>query len=464
MFIGRKEELRKLKEALEGNDYRSVRIYGRRRVGKTELIKRALRDEKGTLIHFECKRALASINLDLLSKQVKEVLKLPEYIRFTSFDELFEAVFQASLKNKIVFVLDEFSYLPLGLNGVDASLARVMDRQKSRETKLKIIISGSYIDLRQNLLSQSSPLHGHFDLIEEIHEFDYYDAAKFFPDYSNEDKFIAYSVFGGLPYSLSLVNPDKSILDNIKDLFCVDVSSAILLCQDRVQFEGAKLAPLNSILVAVASGKHRFSDLVSVFGKAGRPEYALAKGVERHYLKKTTPINAEDNKKLTYYSIDDNLLNFYFRYIFSAGPSSLFLGKDLFFDEIISDDFIKSYLPGRFEKVSKEFLIRKNRKGQIHPPFLKIGTYSYNNAEKKANFQFDIVTKDKEGYTSYECKYTKKPIDSSVLSEEEKQSRSAPLPFIRLGYISKSGFADNLKINNGYFYCLDDFYNPDLDE
>lgn len=87
--------------------------------------------------------------------------------------------------------------MPLGLNGVDASLARVMDRRQSRETKLKIIISGSYIDLRQKLLSQSSPLHGHFDLIEEIHEFDYYDAAKFFPDYSNEDKFIAYSVFGG---------------------------------------------------------------------------------------------------------------------------------------------------------------------------------------------------------------------------------------------------------------------------
>lgn len=464
MFVGRKEEIGKLKKILNVDGYKSAMIYGRRRVGKTEIIKRAILDEKGIVIHCECKKVVPSINLSLLEKEIKTILNLPDYIKFSNFDDLFSAIFDAAKKEKIIFVLDEFSYLPLGgEDGVDASLARTMDLKKTDSLNLKIIISGSYVDLMQNVLERSSPLHGHFDLIEEIHDFDYYDASKFFPNYSIEEKFRAYSVFGGLPYALSLVDPSKSVVENIKDLFCVDTSALTLLCHDMVEEESAKVSSLNSVLSLVASGKHKYTDLVSSLGKDSRPDYAILKGIGLHFLSKVSPINDEKNKKLTYYKIDDQLLLFYFRYIFSNVSARAVLGKDLFFDIFIKDDFKKYFLPNAFERVSKEFLIRKNKIGSIFPPFFKIGTYSFNDAKQKKNFQFDVVTLDKNGFTSYECKYTNDPVDMAVVKEETSQTGESPLPFYRLGYFSKNGFTSRALEDIEIAYSLNDFYEIELD-
>lgn len=464
MFIGRKEETKKLKELLSGNDYKAAMLFGRRRVGKTEIIKQALAEEDGVIVHCECKKVLPSINLFLLERETKKELNLPAYTKFSSFDELFEAIFSASKKERIIFVLDEFSYLPLGgEDGVDASLARVIDLRKSEGTHLKLIVSGSYCDLMQNIIDRSSPLHGHFDLIEEIHEFDYYDAAKFFPAYSNEEKFKAYATFGGLPYALSLVNPNKSVTENIKDLFGVDASTMTFLCQEMVESEGGKIASLNSVLNLIASGKHKFTDIVSVLGKDSRPEYVLSKGVGLHYLSRVAPINDEGNKKLTYYDFEDNLLRFYFRYIFPNTSSLSFMGKDIFYREIIEKDFKKYYLPKAFEKVAKEFLIRKNRIGEINPPFFKIGTYSYNDAKAKKNFQFDVVTKDKQGFISYECKYTKNPIGIAEIHEESHQASNSPLCFYTIGFVSKSGFTEEVRAKVRNIYELSEFYDKSLE-
>ncbi len=464
MFIGRKEEIRKLKELISGDDYKAMMLFGRRRVGKTEIIKQALAGEKGVILHCECKKALPSINLSLLEKEAKLALDLPAYAKFSSFDELFDAIFLAAMNRKITFVLDEFSYLPLGgENGVDAILARTIDLRKSDNLHLKLILSGSYCDLMQSIIDRSSPLHGHFDLIEEIHEFDYYDASKFFPTYSDEEKFKAYAVFGGLPYALSLVDSNRSVADNIKDLFGVGTSAMTLLCQEMVESEGGKVASLNSVLNLIALGKHKFSDLISALGENARPEYALSKGIGLHFLAKVAPINDERNKKQTYYDFEDNLLRFFFRYIFSNTSSLSFMGKDVFYREMVEPDFLKYYLPKAFEKVGKEFLIRKNKIGDINPPFFKIGTYSFNDSKAKKNLQFDVVTQDKNGFISYECKFTKDPIGIAEIREEENQAPSSPLPFYRLGFISKKGFTPEAKAKAKIAYSLDDFYDIKLD-
>ncbi len=464
MFIGRKEEILKLRNFLNGDGCKAAMLFGRRRVGKTELIKQALQGQNGTIIHCECKKVLPALNLRLLEKEIKSILNLPDYVRFNDFDDLFNSIFDASKNRRIVFVLDEFSYLPLGgEDGVDASLARIIDLRKQDEVNLKIIISGSYVDLMQKILENSSPLHGHFDLVEEIREFDYYDAAKFFPNYSMEDRFIAYGVFGGLPYALSLVNPDLSIVDNIKEQFGVDTSAAIMLCQDTISMESSKITSLNSLLTLIACGKRKYTDLIAVLGKDTRIEYALDKGVKLHFLKKTVPINDEKNKKLTFYDFEDNLLRFYYRYVFSNAAARSAMGKNLLYKEIIQDDFEKNYLPSVFESVSREFLIRKNKAGEINPPFFKIGTYSFNDSKAKKNMQFDVVTLDKKGYVSYECKYTKEQIGSSILQEEKDQTKESPLPFAGLGFISRNGFSSSVKDKTERCYSLDDFYAPGLD-
>lgn len=113
------------------------------------------------------------------------------------------------------------------------------------------------------------------------------------------------------------------------------------------------------------------------------------------------------------------------------------------------------------KKIAKEFLIRLNKANRIQPPFYAIGSYTYNNPQKHKNGQFDVVTKDNQGNTFYECKFTKEKLGESVVQEEKKQLEEMNIPYYRLGFFSASGF--NLNRNQKDFYfTLEDLYSKDL--
>ena len=464
MFIGRTKELEQLKRFLSGDDFQTLLLYGRRRVGKSELIKKALEDSDAPVLYFEAKEVSLALNLQSLEKKIKEALSLPSFIHFSSLEEAFEAVFEEAKKRKIVFALDEFTYLPISTNGenADASLAHVIDEYKGDACHLKLIVSGSYVDVMTKMIEKNRPLHGRFTSTLLLKEFDYYEASLFFPAYSAEEKFKAYSCFSGLPYILSLVNPHQSVEENVKELYCKPDTILDLFVHETISAEMSKVEHLNTILSLIAVGKTKYIDLLAVLGKDARIEYALDKLVKMDVIQKNYPINEKTNKKLTFYSFKDPLLAFFYRYIFSADSYRQLQGEDIFFRENIQEDLMKYYWPKMFEEVAKEFLIRKNRKGTNDLPFSEIGTYFYNDRNNRKNLQFDVVTKDKRGYISYECKYTNKPLDKSVLKEERQQTAISPLPFYRLGFISKAEFSkDFAGDKDDILYTLDDFYRED---
>ena len=125
---------------------------------------------------------------------------------------------------------------------------------------------------------------------------------------------------------------------------------------------------------------------------------------------------------------------------------------------MIEEDLKRNYLPKKFESISREFLIRANRAHKIEPLIYEIGTYSFDDAKKKINRQFDVVTRDKNGYISYECKYTDKHVTKETINEEELQTRYSNLEVYKLGFISKSGFADDIDKAKYNLFSLSDFY------
>ncbi len=90
---------------------------------------------------------------------------------------------------------------------------------------------------------------------------------------------------------------------------------------------------------------------------------------------------------------------------------------------------------------------------------LDIGTYSFDDAKKKMNREFDVVTFDKNGYISYECKYTNEMISKKVIQEEEEQVQNLDIKFYKLGFISKSGFSSDVDKQKYNCFTLDDFYD-----
>ena len=122
------------------------------------------------------------------------------------------------------------------------------------------------------------------------------------------------------------------------------------------------------------------------------------------------------------------------------------------------DKIYSEYIPLKFEKICKEFLLKENKENKFEPPLLLIGSYSYNNAKLHTNGQFDIVTFDGKYYTFYECKFTNSKIDKKVYDEEIKQLKIANISDYKLGFFSKSGYSDDKALKDCKLFTIDDLY------
>ena len=459
MFIGRENEVKEIKESLESEGYQGIFIYGRRRIGKTELISQGLSNTKHRVLSFEFRKTTLQGNLNFFLPYVKEFFG-DNYISFNTFDSLFDFLFAKSVDEEYILVLDEFSFLLNEDFAIESSLAAAIDKYKSR-SKIHLIISGSYVGLMEKMISKGSHSYGRFNHIILLRPFDYYSSSLFYPNYSSEDKIMLYSVFGGIPYFNSLIDTNKSALENIYNL----VVKADSICEHEiseiVMAETSKVPALNDLLLMIISGKQKYTDIFSAFesqGK-GRPDYLLDKLIDMDFVIKKQPINEKDNKKKIRYSINDNLIDFYYRYVFISKNREIRKNPEFYFNNFIKNDFFEQYLPHKFEEISKEFLIRMNIEEKISPAFFNIGEYFYDNQKESINRQFDIVTEDKKGFISYECKYKDTPINNSDINEEICQTSNLPnIKFYKLGFISKSGFASDVDISNYITFKLDDFY------
>ena len=392
-------------------------IYGRRRFGKSTLIKESSKYFNGIFIYYQCLKAVDIVNSRGLSLVVKEKLDNVFLLDNITFTEVLDYLFIRSLSTPILLVLDEYSYL-LDRTYIDSFLQSRMDQYKDN-SQMKNILSGSYIDIMDQLLNINNPLHGRFKYKIRLEAFDYYEASNFYKNASLEDKIKYYAVFGGVPYYLSMINKNKSFEENVKDLILSEYAPLENEINTTMKDEYSKIENASFVMDLITKGKHSYSDIKSIFN-INLPKsdltYLLNQLVNMRYLIKTYALN-DKNEKKAYYDIDDNLFSFYFKLIYPTLAYKSILNTEKYF-EIIKDKMYQDFIPLKFEKVCKEYLIRKNKNNEFNPPLLLIGSYTYNNPKLHKNGQFDIVTYDEKEYTFYECKFTNSKIDKSIYLEE----------------------------------------------
>ena len=117
------------------------------------------------------------------------------------------------------------------------------------------------------------------------------------------------------------------------------------------------------------------------------------------------------------------------------------MDPDAFYDKYIAEDFETKYVPKSFERICKQYLIRRNKKGLMDEIFEKIGKYYYDDPVEKKNGEFDIVTLDDKGYIFYEAKFRKEPISEGMVQNEICQVKQTGLKCYRYGFFSRAGFA-----------------------
>lgn len=441
-FIGRTSELNRLKKEFASEEMRMSLIYGRRRVGKSWLVKQAIKESGIRSIYYECKQVAEASNVQSICDIVSESMGLPK-LGYTSIEDLLNYVFTISENENLIFVLDEYPYLRANVQGMDSILQALIDKYRET-TKLKLVILGSYVDIMKSLLEESNPLYGRVDLVIDLKQMDYYESSLFYPHMSDEDKVRIYSVFGGIPYYNKQVNDRRSVKENIIELIASPGARLENEVSMYLNAEISKIVNANEVFYALSRGFSRYSDILSQSHVSSSPTLAdvLEKLIKMEVVKKTAPINDEDNKKKAGYYICDNLSLFYYRYIFKYSSQLQIMDSEVFYDKYISDDFEDIYVPHIFEDICRQYLIRQNRLGKITPVIEKIGKYYYDDPKTHTNGEFDVVTQDEKGYVFYEAKFRKKKISKEVIEEEVRQVQETGLNCYKYVFFSRAEFTE----------------------
>ena len=440
MFYGRETERKKLAQAFEANSQRITLVYGRRRIGKSELIKQALKETEIKSIYYECKQTTEKNNTDSLAELIGESFDFPKPA-FQDMEELLRFLFQKAEQEALILVLDEYPYLRENAKGLDSILQSVIDHYKD-SSRMKLILCGSYVDTMKSLLERQNPLYGRIDLTINLKPMDYYESALFYPEFSEEDKVRLFCVFGGIPYYNRLIDAKKSVRENIIELIASPGSRLENEVSMYLNSEISKITNANEVFEALSKGFSRYKDILDQSNVSSGPALIdiLDKLIRMDVVAKEAPINDENNKKKSGYSISDNLSLFYYKYIFRNRSRMNVMDSDVFYDKYIAEDFETKFVPKGFEKICRQFLIRKNRRGLLDEIFEKIGKYYYDDPLEKKNGEFDIVTLDDKGYIFYEAKFRKEPMTESMIENEIRQVKETGLKCYRYGFFSRAGF------------------------
>ena len=458
-FIGREKELKILKDSIKNRE-KGVCIYGPRRVGKTTLISVALSDlDSSVVIYYECVKGSYLYNLELLATEASRVLGL-SYIRsLRDIFDIFEAIERESRGKHIVVVIDEYPYMRESCQSgvLDSYFQRIIDNMCSNIT---VIISGSYITVMKEILESDSPLFGRFDRVLNIKPFSYIEASLFYPSLAFRDKIAFYAVFGGYPFSLKMIDEDKSLFENIRDNLLTDGVMVRTTLENVLLTEAGRSGVPQELLSRIGNGRMRYSEIENMMSEdvSGTLDRSLKRLIGMDIIEKISPINRKDDKKKTFYEIKDNLLRFFFSYIVPNRNILIRTRPEEFYSLMIQPS-LDTFISKRFEEIVREyFFITAGASA------LDIGIYWYDDRKKHKNGEFDCVLKLLDNsYKVFEVKNLSKPMSFELYKEErQKMGEIQDLKISSFGFVSPLGFSFDTSAFPDSFLTGEDIYNNDL--
>lgn len=429
MFYNRIEELNTLKKYLNSDNLEFFILYGRRRVGKTALLKKAVYGKKG--IFFVGRQVTGSTLLDAFSNEVARLFNL-HGATFKSWEDALRFVFQKAKDENIYLVLDEFQYLVEASPELPSIIQMLVDHE---ESKIKLILCSSSISFMEKLLAYKSPVFGRKTGYMKLNPVKFEHSHDFLPDYDFHNLMKAYAITGGVPQYLNLFDTKKSISKNIIDLF---LSSGAPLKEEPLFILSQELREpkiYQSILEALAFGYNRPGDIASKIGfsDSRKIQPYLHNLITLNIVQKEIPVTIKNpiRTRKGIYVISDPLFRFWYRFVFPY-LQYLEFGQIEPVIEQLEKNF-EQFVSFQFEKEARIFL--SSTLG-----FDRIGRFWENDLE------IDIIGKKRDQWFIGECKWRNRNItqsDLNTLYKKEKALGVKPSCYI---LVSKTGFKNNLEI------------------
>ncbi|MDR0763678.1 MAG: ATP-binding protein [Bacteroidales bacterium] len=420
-FVDRISEQARIKKALSRKGISFLVIYGRRRCGKSRLIKQVL---SANDVYFMADQSEAIQQRTLLARVISNIIPGFDKITYPDWDILFENL-NARLRRKMTLCLDQFPYLVKNSPELPSILQKLLDNREN--IKFNLLICGSSQQLMQGLVMDSTaPLFGRADEIIKIKPINvpYIQNVLHCSDIEAIEE---YSIWGGVPRYWELRATEKNLFDAVK--YHLLSSQGILYDEPVRMFLDDMRDTVHSftLLSLVAGGCHRLSEIAARIEKPATSLSApLEKLIDLGYLEKEIPFGENPkNSKKSLYHIADPFLRFYFKYVV---PNRSFIETER------SENTLKQIKLHFSEYVS--FLWEKVCRDTV--PNMVIKGKKFKNASRwwgKINnmeMELDVVAEgtDEKYILVGECKWNSKDLnEEKILSD--LMDKAQQLPFVK---------------------------------
>lgn len=453
MFIGRKHELDFLNERYNSDKAEFIVLYGRRRVGKTELLSEFCKGKKH--IFYTCNEYTNDKQLrEFSNKFLPTNPSLAGLIKqFSDWNSAFSFIGEYDQNEKTVIVIDEFPYMVKADESIPSVLQNLWDHNLCNKNIMLILSGSSMSFIEKNILAYKKPLYGRTTGIFRLDPLPYFDAVKFFPDYSDEDKAIAYAILGGIPHYLKQFDKNKTLEQNIK--FHILSKSAGLY--DEVDFllhqELREPAVYITIIEAIALGCNRFFEISERSSiDSSRLSSYLKNLTELGIIEKELPAlsKTKDSIKKTQgeYVISDSFFRFYYAYVYPHRSDLETNNVDMVYRYCIENE-LHDFASKAFERMSIRYLQLLSKEDKL-PTFFsgfarwwgKVTKTDENGKPRSVSEEIDVVAGSVNGkaYIVGECKFTNEAFDM-----RQYKKLTEKVPFVGNIYyylFSLSGFTD----------------------
>lgn len=425
-FVNREKERAFLENEYQKKTSSLIVLYGRRRIGKTALLKEFIKDKKA--LFFLATEENEAENRNAFKKAVAKYIQNPllSQANIDDWQTLFDYITNDDSSERKLIIMDEFQYIGKNNHAFVSVLQKIWDTMLS-DKNVMLILCGSLVNMMYTqTLSYDSPLYGRRTGQIKMKQIAFRYYPQFFETLSERQLIESYAVTGGVPKYIESFEPYTDIYTAIEN--CVLSRESYLyeepnfLLEKEVQDVGSYF----SIIKTIASGKEKPGEIAAVLSvpQTNLPKY-LKVLIDLDILEREVPItdNKPEKSKMGLYRIKDNYIKFWFRFIYPF-RSYIEMDNTDFVMKKIKQSFVPNHAAFVYEEICRrEYMTDLVTKETWDFVPTKIGRWW-----DRADTEIDIVALDEmsDNIIFGECKFTSTPMDIDVyyhlLKKAEKVS------------------------------------------
>lgn len=326
-FVNRTEELSRLHSLYESDQAELAVIFGRRRLGKTALVRRSL-EQRDDAIVYQAKQKTSALQLQQFIETAAD-----SYPGLTRIREDWEEVLGYLAEQDALIVLDEFPYLVEQDESLPSVVQAMFDHELDESSSTFVLVGSSISMMEEAALLGNSPLYGRSSLKLDIRQLPFDAAMEFFDDaYSADEQVLTWGVFGGIPYYLEEVSPDSTLAENIRQTILTRHGTLHNEPDYVLRMELTEPTRYFSILEAIAGGRTSRNEIA---GTTGIDYNQLSKYLNRlsrlRLVDQHVPITEDkERSKRSRYRIRDQFFRFWFHFVYGTGEQYDELGEEAY--------------------------------------------------------------------------------------------------------------------------------------